>query len=280
MKHEFPNLELIESWLDGSINKKDIEDFENRIANNSEFAYEVRILTDLINGIKFSGESETRDALGKIERQLETEEFFNHTSKIKEMNTSKKSSTGRFAAIAAAVALLLTAGYFLFQTNNEQFTDPNKAFAKHFKPESKSLGGILDNLEASGFGNPNKAKDDSLAIALNFYENHEFEKARVSLVEYVNNYPDDKIAQFYLGVTLLQQSEYAKASKHLMPLTRDDKFVNYDAAKWYLALCYSMFKTNQGASDAEKLMRSIAYDSNSGYASGAQNYMDMMGWKK
>src|SRR5690606_2649060 len=135
---------------------------------------------------------------------------------------------------------------------------------------------ILGRLEAAGFASPEQSRNDSLAQALQLYEKGEYEKARIELVQYCQIYPDDKIARHYLGMSLLQQSEYAKAASHLSALAGDPDFELRHANKWYLALCYLQFGTPEGRKDARALLQQLADDPESGYSREAKAYLKVV----
>ncbi|MBK9016290.1 MAG: hypothetical protein IPM82_20695 [Saprospiraceae bacterium] len=127
------------------------------------------------------------------------------------------------------------------------------------------MPGILDRLEAKGLGDPGKMADDSLAQALKLYGEAKWEEARSALDIYLQQHPDEPIAQLYMGLTLLQLSDYTKASRFLMPLADDTDFQYQNMAKWYLALCYTYFNTAESVANACKLLKDLTANPESGY---------------
>ena len=176
----------------------------------------------------------------------------------------------KIMAAAAAIAAIAVA-FYLYNLNQNDFT--TEQFAQFAKPDTLQVVKILDRLEASGFASPDKGREDSLARALRLYQDFEFERARIELVQYCQQYPDDKIGKHYLGLTLFQQSEYAKASTHLGPLAADASFELSNMAKWYLALAYTQFRSAQGFKDARVLMQQLADNPDSGYSREAKEYL-------
>lgn len=177
---------------------------------------------------------------------------------------------------------ILVSAFFLFlfaQTSVAQNLSEAKRLAKsgqHDESEkmyAAPLDSDPDNLRSLDFVNPDAGRDGSLASALKLYRDEEWEKARVELVQYCKMYSGDKIGKYYLGLALFQQGEYAKAASHFTHLTVDAPFELRNPAKWYLALCYTQFRSAQGFKDARVLMQQLAADPDSGYAKEAKAFI-------
>ena len=269
MKQEFTHPDLMDRYLRRELDAAEQANFERRLREDPAFAAEWDAFRDLATAINLHGEQELRKTIFQVQKKLEAEQFFS-TSQTTPTVMKNQSFFRKIMAAAAAIAAIAVA-FYLYNLNQKDFTP--EQFAQFAKPDTVQVVNILDRLEAAGFASPDKGREDSLASALRLYQDFEFEKARVELVQYCQQYPDDKIGKHYLGLTLFQQSEYAKASTHLGPLASDASFELSNMAKWYLALAYTQFRTAQGFKDARVLMQQLADDADSGYAREAKEYL-------
>lgn len=268
MEKEFTHPDLMDRYLRHELDAAEQADFERRLRDDPAFAAEWDAFRDLVKAIETHGEQELQKTIFQVQKKLEAEQFFSTNQPIPTV-MKNQSFFRKIMAAAAAIAAIAVALY-LYNTN--QTTSPEQ-FAQFATPDTVQVVKILDRLEATGFADPNKGPEDSLARALRFYQEFEFEKARVELVEYCHKYPDDQIGKHYLGLTLFQQGEYAKAATHLSPLASDASFELHSMAKWYLAQSYTQFRTAAGMKDARVLMQQLADDPNSGYAREAKEYI-------
>lgn len=269
MEKEFTHPDLMDRYLRRELDAAEKADFERRLRDDPAFAAEWDAFRDLVTAIEIHGEQELRKTIFQVQKKLEAEQFFS-TDQTTPTVMKNQSFFRKIMAAAAAIAAIAVA-FYLYNLNQKDFT--TEQFSQFAKPDTVQVVKILDRLEAAGFASPDKGREDSLASALRLYQDFEFEKARVELVQYCQNYPDDKIGKHYLGLTLFQQSEYAKASTHLGPLASDASFELNNMAKWYLALAYTQFRTAQGFKDAHALMQQLADDPDSGYSREAKEYI-------
>ncbi len=269
MEKEFTHLDLMDRYLRRELDAAEQADFERRLRDDPAFAAEWDAFRDLVTAIELDGEQELRKTIFQVQKKLEAEQFFS-TDQPAPIIMKNQSLARKIMAAAAAIAAIAVA-FYLYNLNQKDFTP--EQFAQFAKPDKEQVVKILDRLEAPGFASPDKGREDSLASALKLYRDENFEKARIELSEFCKKYPDDKIGKHYLGLTLFQQGEYAKAASQLSPLTSDASFELRNPAKWYLALCYTQFRTAQGFKDARALMQQLADDPDSGYATEAKEYI-------
>lgn len=277
MKEDY-NIETIESWLAGALDKDAQATFEARLQSDEDFRNSVELHQKLIEGIEFAGEEDIRSKLKETQSQLSRMNFFEQNQKVIKMTQTKKTGR-RWLPIAASFALLAAAAMFFF---NQQPSKPdiNSLFAEYYEPETKILSSVMDRLEAQGLADPETTTaDDSLMTALKQYEKFEYTSARTSLTKYLNAYPENQTARFYMGLTQLQLSNYAKAIDDLLPLCTEEGFPNQDAAKWYLSMCYTQLEGPDGITLAGKYLKDLAMDNTSTYQSTAKAYKDALGIK-
>lgn len=269
MEKEFTHPDLMDRYLHRELDAAEQADFERRLRDDPAFAAEWDAFRDLVTAIKIEGEQGLRKTISQVQKKLEADQFFS-TDQPTPTVVKNQSFFRKIMAAAAAIAAIAVASYLYNLNQNEIAPEQLAQFAQ---PDTVQVVKILDQLEASGFASPDKGREDSLARALRLYQEFEFEKARVELVEYCRKYPEDKMGKHYLGLSLFQQSEYAKAASHLSPLASDTSFELQNMAKWYLAQAYAQFRTAQGYKDARTLMQQLADDTDSGYSREAKEYI-------
>lgn len=279
MEEELQNINRFERYLNGEMEGTELITFEKELQENEDLANELALFSDVLEGIEANGDEALERTLKGVESKLEKDNFFDQpsSSKIIKMNNSK-STWMRPLAIAASVAVLLGAGFYLMKPSDSQNSSSDMAtvFAEYNQPDKAKIAKILDNLESSGFADENKNKADSLVQALSFYEKGEYKTAISSINEYLERYPEDNTAKLYLGLSLLQDEEYGKASKHLMPLAELEEFEHQDMAKWYLALCYTTFNSKTASEHAERLFKDLLNSTETEYAEGAKVFLQLL----
>ena len=269
MKEDITLFDKVEAWLNDALSEKEKVEFEERIKKDSDFAKEVALIKDILLSIEYKGEQNIRNSIKKAELKLEEENFFNKSNK----NISIMKKTKIWTAIAATLLLIIVALYFTLNTDSKN-KEIDNVFAKYNIPESTVTPKILDKLEAHGLASNDKTKNDSLASAIKFYENSKYKEAKSMLHEYLKKYPDDKIANLYMGLSLFQTEHYPNAIKYLTPLSNDKDFNYNNTAKWYLALSYTRLGKN-GEKTAIKLLKQLA-SSNNQYSNEANDFLQFL----
>lgn len=274
MSEDLQKTELIERYIRGELNREELVDFEEKLETNSDFREEVNVFKDILLGSKLHGKNFLKAEVKKIHKKLQKKGFFesfsSNESKIinmKNESNSNKSKTGmgKILGIAATIALLLFAGYFFYNKESAVKNNYSDIFEKIYTPENIKLNSILDDLSSVGMAASDDPQADSLAVGLTLYKEYKYEETRSYLAAFVEKYPDDHIGKLYLGLSLLQQSEYAKASRHLQEVSQVPGFEHKDVADWYLAQCYLMYDTEKGKEFAKKLFNQIANNAESPY---------------
>ena len=278
MLMDFTYVDELDRYYGGQMSENEKTMFKNRILQDPELARENEVYQLLVQGIERHGEKAVESTLNAIRAKLDDEQYF---SAIDQPNIAPKTGS-RFSprgwyAIAAALVLALAAIVF-FPKNNT--VSPQDAFARYYKPESVALPKILDDLERVGFADPEGPSNDTLVRALKAYETQEYDNALTQLQIYLLGHPEDQLAKMYLGLTLMQKSEYGKAIAQLGPLASDDNFENKYTARWYLALSLTQVKNADSMRQAKSWLIKLADDPSSGYAKEAEGMIGLLGTKR
>lgn len=271
MSEEQKLIEWIEAWLRDEMTPEEKVQFEDRLQKDKTFKEAVLSYKKLVEGIKYVGTKEMEKNLSKARKKLEKENFFNKTDKIINMENSKKSAKWISWAVAAAAVIVL--GIVLFNVFTPEKQSIEEAFVQYNLPETELLPEILDRLEAPGMADPDKLTNDTLIYALKLYEGTKYKEARVTLSSYLLGYPEDEIANLYMGLSLFHIEEYGKAAEYFSKLMEVDEDDIRHTAKWYLALSYSTFGSKSAETKAKKLLEQIAGE-NSQYQAEAKGFLN------
>lgn len=272
MQDKFTYLEKIERYLNGQMGVEELQKFEQELANNEDLSKELILFQELMIGVDVFENRKIEKTVNQVHNKLKAEKFFapQQTKQIK-MTNSKKFNRRYLFGIAASLALMVAAAIYLLRPKTTVLS-PKEAFAQFNHPDTIQIKSILDRLEATGLALESDRKADSLAIALGFYEDFNYEEARKSLDVYLQRYPNDKIAQLYFGLSLFQLEDYGRGVEILQPLALDESFEKRDLATWYTALGLTQFEGNTGTNSAKKLLESLC-KMNSEYQELACNFL-------
>ncbi|MEO6190919.1 MAG: hypothetical protein ABIO44_11665, partial [Saprospiraceae bacterium] len=237
------------------------KNFESELARNSELSKEVELYNKLL---------ELKDTYGSSKAQNMVNMVFANSG-TNQKNPSEVKSSSNVWAFAAVLIALITAAFFLFSPKSHTLPD-----IAQMRLERTELSLTIDKLGAASFSSSEKGKDDSLAAALSLYKAFEYTKSRMALLQYLSVYPTDLIASLYLGLSYLQNAEYAKAAKYLTPLTRAEGFEFKNTAKWYSSMCYTQFGGDDNIKTAKVLLKELADDVSSDYSDYAKAYLDLL----
>lgn len=273
MEKDFTNIDKIARYANGEMEEKELMEFETELAENENLVEEVELFQELMIGVDVYEDRALESTVKQVHSKLEKENFFNpQQSKIVKMDTSKRSNRRYFLSIAASLALIIAAGIYLMRPQSN-LGNPKEAFAKFYHPDTTQIKGVLDRLEAMGMAADTEGKTDSLAEALKYYEDYKFDDARKNLFDYLQEYPEDKMAQLYFGLSFIQLENYSRGVEVLQPLANDTTFENQDMAMWYSALGFVQFEGESGNKNAKGLLDKLC-KMNSEYQNLACNYLE------
>lgn len=167
--------------------------------------------------------------------------------------------------MAIVVALVAIASVVWFLKPNTA-TNPEELFAKYYQAQNELLRTkqLIARLESYGF----TGGFDSLKQALVLYENGQYQEVIKLLTAYQETHKDDLLVQYYIGMSHMNESRYAKAVEYLMPISKAEGSDLKNDAIWNLALCY--LKVENGLADAKSTFLDIENDMNNPYHRAAK----------
>jgi tetratricopeptide (TPR) repeat protein len=269
MQEEY--FDSIHRYIDGAMSPAEKTAFEAQIKQNMELRQAVKMERILIGGIESKAEDNMRKTIQSVHQQLKTEGFFQDSDQSPSLIIKRSNIMKKIMAIAA-VLVAIAAVVWILKPNTA--TNPNELFAKYHQPQQEltRTKQIIAQLESQGFAGPGAT--DTLRQALVMYENGQYNEALKLLTAYQENHKDDLLVQYYIGMSHMNESRYAKAIECLLPVSRSEGSDLKNDALWNLALCYLM--AENGLEDAKSLFTQIANDQNNPNQKGAISVRDQL----
>jgi tetratricopeptide (TPR) repeat protein len=207
---------LIEKHLLDRLSTTEQSVFEERMSD-SDFKKELDVQRDLMVAFKSEGRAHLKNQLQSFEKNIKGAAKSDSTVKI---NSFRSFSIGRILTIAASIAFLLFAGYWLsnLAPSNEQL------FAQYFSDYPNVVAPIDKGVSDS----------DPIFKAFQTYELKEYEKA-LSLISALN--VQNETTAFYKGLCELALDHPQKAIAYLDNV-KDTSLSIYQASLWYKALAF------------------------------------------
>lgn len=270
---------LFDAYLNGKLKGADLQCFEEKLRTDFALAEALAEHKDFIKGIQYAKEKKIREMMTSVQSELEVENFFDKNFQKIEKEIQKPvakviSFRRIFAYAASGLILLSMAFFYTFGTNNS--ASQKELFAAFYQSEKTVLPNVLDQLDAQGFSSESDGQKKLLLDVLKHYEAGDFPKARTALSDFLTDYPDNKTANFYFGLTLLELEKFPTAAARLTSLSLDPDFEYTDEAAWYAALAYGQFETPEGKKNTKRLMMGIAKNEGSRFSDKAAEYLNLM----
>lgn len=217
-------LERIERYLLGEMEGKDLEEFDRALSADQSLANEVELQRAIMEAVR-------EEDIGRFQQTLKEIQ----AEKNQSQSRRRRFSVPRYMAIAASLAVLLLAAYFIYRSLNAP-PSSQELFAQYFEipdaedilpPETSSRGEdstMADNPPEDGWS---RAKDlfrtEQYAAALN-------QLRRVSPPEG----PAKTEYYFQLGILFLINGQPGQALQSWERLEPDDSYT----LKWYKAMAF------------------------------------------
>jgi len=206
---------------------QDEQAFAEELANDPDLA-EILADTEMaLEAIEAAEDQALKARLQKLEGTLAKQQKGSPLKVVRDVEEGAKVVPLRpsfirknWAATAAAIAIVLSAGYFLLMPSDTM--DASDLFAANFEPYPNIAVALTRSSEAS--------TPDEIAFAA--YENGEYERA-ATLISALGE--ETKYA-FYTAQAYLAQEDYSQAQALLVPIANTPADPLHEEAAWYLAL--------------------------------------------
>ncbi len=213
------NLEIIDNYLMGRLNKQEIVEFEKRKSNDVNFAKEVAEQKEIIEIINILEKNKLRRQFEKLE--------------IEEINKKeiRKIYYIRTLSVAASVSIIIIS-YFTFFSDN--FGNSKNTLASNLKYVNEYLAPPTNYFQQATRGRDNK---DKLSDAMLLYDNQKYKKASLLFDEIIDNETTDVNILFFAAVSYVLSN---KPEKAIIMFQKTEKMENpyNQEILWYKCLIY------------------------------------------
>ena len=206
---------FIERYNAGEMNETEEQWFMKELEGNEKLMNEVRLRKQTDEILKKQNVLLLRKKLSEIENQ--------RNKQTKPAKTSRKPVFARYAAVIAA--FILIGSIALFSGKNLTSDKIMKQYYKVYEPPTNQRSAV-------------SAGDVDFTRAMEFYNNHDYEKAEVLFSRVLENKPTDMQSLLLKGVANFEEKKYPEAKKSFGSVIDDKNNLYVDHAMWYLALCY------------------------------------------
>jgi len=209
---EFDDITL-QRYLDDDMSEQERKTFEKNIEENETLKNEVATYKTLAAGIAYQGKKAAWEKVQALEKQAEQ-----RPTPVKPMGKNRL-----WYAIAASVALLITAYFIFFHTGSE----PEELFAEYFEPypalayAPNRNDTVAENLKEQAFG---------------AYSNENYDEA-INLFQQILEKEDEPVVWFYLGNAYLAGNQPENAIQAFNKTLENNTDVT-NQSQWFLALSY------------------------------------------
>ncbi len=201
---------------------------------------------DMVRAVKSKSADEERKKINEVIKKAQTKSHL-QTNKFFWIMNNKT-----WIGAAAAIGLLIVAYLYLWQPSKS----PDEIFANSFSPEKEYVSKAKEKAMNFGMVDSGTESRDSFLKAMQFYEENNYDEAMKILGPYVETYPADTDARFYLSMAQMNREKYAAAISNLSMLNATKDLENAEDIKWYYALC--LLKMVDGRKQAKTLFEQLA----------------------
>ena len=243
------DIERIEQYLLGELNRKEEKQIEERMVFDTEFADEVTFMRHVVNASKDEAKQEARNKLKSVENKLAGEledQADKEMQKEKDFRKNKILNIRRnWMYYAAALALLVAVGMYLNTIRSSQ-----GLYEGYFSPYPNTLISYARGDDVpQEFSRFSRQEYNLIVRAMEHYENGNYAKAAGLFEQNVENKPENAGLIFYMAISQLGAGETEKAINNLSFIKELDQAPYRAQISWYLALAYIKDKQPEKAKD-------------------------------
>jgi len=210
------SIELIESYIDGEMEQKEILEFEDLLSTDIDIKRDYNLSLEINNSILEEDVIVLRETMDYM---------YNEELVVK--RTSSVFTKRRFYYAAASAALLIAMGG-LVQRIASPDLGTGEVFDKYYAPYEITVTHRSGNTEV----------DRLLLNAFEKYEEQNYEQALVLFEEVLESRNNDMALNLYSGISYMEEEEYQKAKTSFNNIISDKDNLFIEQAKWYLGMCY------------------------------------------
>jgi len=205
---------FIERYNAGEMSESERQWFQKELEGNKKLQDEVNLRknTDLV--LKNKNILELRNKLTAIEKRRVSNVIVKNAKRPYNIN---------YAAVV--VALVMVGSAILFTRKNPGSEEVLNRYYEVYDPPANQRSGQTE-------------ENEDFALALEFYNTHDYEKAAVFFNKVLTSNPKDMQSTLLNGVSNFEGKKYPEAQQSFVKVIDDNNNLFIEAANWYLALCY------------------------------------------
>lgn len=223
----FSRIEEIEGYINSELTEHEMDLFEAQLSDNKELNKEIELVKNINKALQENDIMQLRYKLRNIAE-----------NNIRE-NHSERSFTLKFRprrisiSIAAASLIMLMGITGLLSRYSAEDNIYQKFYAKY---------------ETTGIPrSSNTMNNQTLAIALQKFNNKDYESALNLLQEVISKDQNNTVGHFYSGVSFQEIGKYKDAIDEYEVVVTDKDNLFIEQAEWYIGLCYIQTKEDKKA---------------------------------
>jgi len=228
------NLEYIDAYFQRMLEPEEIRRFEQKLAEDPEFAEEVAFYLAAKQGLKAEAEKEKKERFKQLLSQQAP------VINIDRERNTKRIWMYRVSAAAAIVVCLLFAWYFFFSSS----ASPQQMADKYINDNFKDLGITMS------------ARLDSIQTGLRLYNDGQYDSSLKMFETISQRDPKDYLPKKYAGIVCLRLGNYEKALQYFRAFENDDTLYS-NPSLFYQAV--TLLKRNQSGDkqQAKELLQRV-----------------------
>jgi tetratricopeptide (TPR) repeat protein len=208
--------QLIEDYLDGILSSEKVDYVENLIANDIDFATEVRLHKELQETL---GNPDLQDLSEKIKRITHKE------------SKTQKSNYPKVIAFMVLLSIIIGIGYLIIKPFNPS---SEELFEQYADIPEKQTYFPLDAVRTGNNDEDKSTKEDTiLKNYFELYNNGSLEEAEKLLSTIQPNDYNEYDLKFQKGLVSFRMGKFQEAVDFFL-----EAQAGQDMSKWYAALCY------------------------------------------
>lgn len=224
-RQPFYRIEEIEGYINNELTEHEMDLFEARLADNKELNEEIELVKNINKALQEKDIMQLRHMLRNIAED---------NIKYSERSFTLKFRPRKIAISVAAASLIILMGI--------------TGLLSRYSSDDNIYRKFYTKYETTGIPrSSNTMNNQALAIALQKYNNKDYESALNLLQEVISKDQNNSVGHFYSGVSFQELGKYKNAiNEYEVVVThKDNLFV--EQAAWYIGLCYIQTKEEKKA---------------------------------
>lgn len=216
----------IDGYLYNELTEQELTQFESELAYNKDLYAEIDLIKNIDHAIQEKDIMQLRNNLTKIATE-------NVKEKQVERSIGIKFRSRKMAMSIVAASLILVMGI----TGLLRYTSEDNIYQNFYT-----------KYETAGISrSSNSIPDKTFALALQKYNNQEYQSALNLLNEVISNDQNNMASHFYSAVSLQELGKYKNAIEEYQVVVVDKDNLFIEQAEWYIGLCLIQTKEDKKA---------------------------------